>query len=49
MFEPREIKAQATVKYIPKDKCRNCKHFQPVTNSVFECALNFPDECCKRG
>lgn len=26
MFEPREIKAQATVKYIPKDKCRNCKH-----------------------
>lgn len=26
--------------------CHKCEHYQPVTKGLFECARNFPPECC---
>lgn len=33
------------MKQVFKD-CSKCEHYQPVTKGLFECARNFPPECC---
>ena len=43
-----ETKCMGYYKTVYRD-CTKCKYYQPMTKAFFECARNFPPECCVHG